>query len=106
MFERRGVKVTIKSKYGDITLGRTQKHGFEDIMTLHSYVAPPSDPRFMGAEFVLDATKADDIEKVKDLFLKFSGSSSVEKTNYGEVLQKKGTEGRIYINALRRLKKR
>jgi hypothetical protein len=100
-FERHGVKVTIKSKYGEITLGRTPKHGFEDIMTLHAYVAPPSDPKFIGTEFVLDGVKDDDMEKAKDLFLKFSGESSVEKTNYGEVLRKKGTTARIYINGVK-----
>jgi len=52
-FERHGVKVTIESKYGDITLGRTSKHGLEDIMTLHAYVAPLSYPKFIGTEFVL-----------------------------------------------------
>jgi len=52
-FERHGDKVAIKSKYGNITLDRTPKHGFEDIMTLHAYVAPLSYPKFIGTEFVL-----------------------------------------------------
>jgi len=100
-FERHGVKVTIKSKYGDITLGRTQKHGFEDIMTLHAYIAPPSDHNFIGTEFVLDGVKDEDIAKAKDLFLKFSGESPIEKTDYGQVLKKKGTTARIYINGVK-----
>jgi len=100
-FERHGVKVTIKSKYGDITLGRTQKHGFEDIITLHAYIAPPSDHNFIGTEFVLDGVKDEDIAKAKDLFLKFSGESPIEKTDYGQVLKKKGTTARIYINGVK-----
>lgn len=51
-FDRRNVKVLIKSKHGDITLGRVQKHGFEDINTLHAYISPPSDPNFIGTEFI------------------------------------------------------
>ena len=100
-FYRKGVKVFIKSKYGDITLDKSQKHGFEDIITLHAYIAPPSDPTFIGTEFILDGVKSDDIEKAKDLFLKFSGERIIEITKYGEVLEKKGKAGRIYINGVK-----
>jgi len=100
-FYRKGVKVFIKSKHGDITLARSQKHGFEDIMTLHACISPPSDPDFTGTEFILDGVTDEDIEKAKDLFLRFSGERILEKTKYGEVLQKKGEVARIYINGVR-----
>ncbi|MHA1834172.1 MAG: ATP-binding protein [Candidatus Baldrarchaeia archaeon] len=52
-FDRKGVKVFIRSRHGDITIGKSQKHGFEDIITLHAYIYPPSDPNFVGTEFIL-----------------------------------------------------
>jgi len=100
-FDRKGVKVFIKSRHGDISLGKSQKHGFEDIITLHAYIHPPSDPNFVGTEFILEGVSDEDIEKAKDLFLIFSGEKVVEKTRYGEVLEKKGSTARIYINGVK-----
>jgi len=100
-FDRRGVQVVIRSKYGDIRLGRSQKYGFEDVVTLHAYIASPSDPTLIGTEFILDGVSDADIEKAKDLFLVFSGERKIEKTKYGEVLEKKGEQARIYINGVR-----
>ncbi len=100
-FERHGVKVTIKSRYGDITLGMSKKHGFEDLLTLHAFIAPPSDPEFEGTEFILEGVTDKDIEKAKDLFLKFSGEQPIESTKYGQVLAKKEQVARIYINGVK-----
>jgi len=100
-FDRKGVKVFIKSIHGDISLGKSQKHGFEDIITLHAYIHPPSDPNFVGTEFILEGVSDEDIEKAKDLFLIFSGEKVIEKTRYGEVLEKKGSTARIYINGVK-----
>ena len=100
-FDRHNVKVFIKSKYGDITIGKSQKHGFEDIITLHAYINPPSDPNFVGTEFILDGVTDEDIRKAKDLFLIFSGERVIEKTRYGEVLEKKSNIARIYINGVK-----
>lgn len=100
-FDRKGVKVFVKSKHDDITLARSQKHYFEDVITLHAYISPPSDPDFVGTEFVLDGVSDEGIENAKDLFLRFSGERVIEKTNYGDVLKKKGRIARIYINGVR-----
>lgn len=100
-FERKGVKVLVKSKHSDITLTKSQKHYFEDIITLHASISLPSDPNFVGTEFVLDGVSDEDIEKAKDLFLRFSGEKIIETTGYGDVLQKKGKIARIYINGVK-----
>lgn len=100
-FDRHNVKVFIKSKYGDITIGKSKKHDFEDIITLHAYIHPPSDSNFVGTEFILDGVTDEDIEKAKDLFLMFSGERIIEKTRYGDVLEKKGNMARIYINGVK-----
>jgi len=100
-FDRKGIKVSIKSKYGDITLGKSHKHDFEDIVTLHAYISHPSDPDFTGTEFVLEGVSEEDIEKAKELFLIFSGERAIEKTEIGEVLEKKDVISSIYINGVK-----
>ncbi len=100
-FDRHNVAVLIKSKYGDITLGKLKKHGFEDISTLHACVLPPSDPNLTGTEFTFKGVSLSDVNKAKDLFLKFTGESTIEKTKYGDVLQKRAPIARIYINGVK-----
>jgi len=99
-FERKGVEVSIESRHDCITLGRSQKHGFEDIVTLHAYVYPPRDQDFVGTEYILSSIRRDDIRKAKDLFLRFSGERVIETTRYGQVLGKREEGGRIYINGV------
>lgn len=100
-FDRRKIKVFIKSPHGAITLGKFQKHDFKDIVTLHAYVSPPSDNNFVGTEFFLEGCKKQDIEKAKNLFLNFSGEKVLEKTQYGDVLETKSKPARIYINGVK-----
>ena len=99
-FERRGIKVLIKSKYADITLGRAEKKDFEDIITLHAYFHDPTDKNMIGTDFILSGCTIDDIEKAKKLFLCFAGEELLEKTPYGEVLQKKSNVAKIYLNGI------
>jgi hypothetical protein len=100
-FDRHNVKLLVKSKYGDIILGKLQKHGFKDIKTLHAYISTPSDQELIGTEFILEGLTNDDVKKAKDLFLKFSGETSIEKAKYGDVLKKKTEIARIYINGVK-----
>lgn len=100
-FDRRKVKVHVKSMYGDITIGKSEKHGFEDLITLHAFVSPPSEPNFAGTEFILEGCTAKDVEMAKSLFLRFSGEKVIEETSYGAIFEKKGDIGKIYINGAR-----
>jgi len=99
-FDRHKVKVLIKSKHGDITVVKSEKHGFEDITTLHASISSPSDHNFQGTEFILEGCTDKDIEIAKSFFLKFSGEIELEVTPYGSVL-KKSKQSKIYINGLR-----
>lgn len=45
-FDRHGIGVEILSKHGRFTLGKSTKHAFEDVMTLHAYIEEPLNPRF------------------------------------------------------------
>ncbi len=100
-FDRRGVKVHIKSRFGDITLDKSVKHDFDDIVTLHACISEPSDPDIIGTDFILEGCTPTDIKKAKALFLKFSGESLLEQTQFGEVLSSSGQVSRIYINGVR-----
>ena len=100
-FNREGVKVLIKSKHSDITLGESVKHDFEDVTTLHEFITPPSDPKMEGTEFILSNCDDKEIERAKNLFLKFSGEKLLEKTQFGDVLEKRGETARIYINGVK-----
>lgn len=100
-FDRRAVKVLIKSKFGDITLGKSEKHDFEDILTLHAYLSDPTEPNIVGTDFTLEGCTVSDVDKAKDLFLNFADEQPLEKTQFGEVFQKKSNIARIYLNGVK-----
>ena len=99
-FDRHRVKVLIESKHGDITVVKSEKHGFEDITTLHASISSPSDGNFQGTEFTLEGCTDKDVETAKNYFLKFSGENHLEESSYGSVLEK-SKQSKIYINGLR-----
>lgn len=98
-FDRKGIKVFIKSRCGDITLEKTEKHGFESIKTLHAIIFEPSDPNLIGTDVILEGCTEIDINKAKNLFLKFSDEEKLEETEYGDVLKRKG-KSKIFINGV------
>lgn len=99
-FERKGVSVKIFTRHGDITIGKSQKIGFDDLITLHAYISEPSNPYMEGTIFQLTNISDYDIEQGKQLFLKFNSENVIEKTKYGEVLSKQSNLGNIYINGV------
>lgn len=98
-FDRHKVRVLIRSRYGDIMIVKSKKHGFQDITTLHASIASPSDKNFQGTELILEGCTNEDIEIAKSFFLKFSGETPLEETSCGSVLKKMG-QSKIYINGL------
>ena len=100
-FDRLGIEARIRSKFCDVSFDRSEKHDFSDVITLHACISDPSDPKFVGTEFILKSCSDDDIEKAKRLFLRFSGEETLEKTQYGEILRKAGNASYIYINGIR-----
>jgi hypothetical protein len=100
-FDRLGIETRIRSKYCDVSFDRSEKHDFSDVITLHACISNPSDPAFVGTEFILKGCSDEDIEKAKRLFLRFSGEETLERTQYGVVLRKAGSVSYIYINGIR-----
>lgn len=99
--DRENVRVSIMSRHEDMCLGRSEKHGFEDLITLHVYIYPPANPEFVGTEFVLSGCGASDVEEAKGMFLRFSGEKVLERTEFGEVLKKDGDSAKVYVNGVR-----
>ena len=100
-FDRKKIKVVAKSKHSQITISKSQKEGFDDIVTLHAIIEDPLDSKFNGTEFELIGATDQDIEDAKNLFLKFSGEHIIETTKQGQVVNKKGKHGNIYINGVK-----
>lgn len=100
-FERKAVKVLIRSRHGDISLTRVTKHSFDDIVTLHAAISPASFPDMAGTECYLDGVSDADVAAAKNMFLGFSESTLIEDTKFGGVHRRSVTGGVIYINGMR-----
>lgn len=100
-FDRNNVSIFIKSAHGDIQLERAHKHSFNDVITLHACVSPPSDSNIIGTDIRLIGVSEEDILKAKSLFLKFSGEEVLETTAIGDTLKKKAKNSNIYINGVK-----
>lgn len=100
-FHRHGMEVIIDSKHGRITIGQSAKHGFSDITTLHAYIDDPVDNHFEGTDFCIIGCSRSDIEAAKDLFMKFAPIKHLERTSYGDVLQKQNGISEIFINGIK-----
>ena len=100
-FDRNGIGVTIDSRYGHITIGQSAKHGFADITTLHAYIDKPHDKNMVGTDFCLAGCTDRDIWDAKKLFLCFTDIEILETTEYGDVLDKRGLVGEIFINGIK-----
>lgn len=100
-FDRKGIEVIAKSKHSQITISKSEKEGFNDILTLHAIIEDPKEITFIGTEFELAGISDNDIEEAKNLFLMFSGERVIESSKQGQVVNKKGENGNIYINGVK-----
>jgi hypothetical protein len=98
-FHRRGIGVTIRSRYGTFVPTETSKHNFSAISTLHVEY-DPSPVAIEGTEFVLTGVTDEQMAEAKSLFLMFNDDEVLEQTRYGEVLKGRGDEGRVYISGV------
>jgi hypothetical protein len=100
-FDRKKIKVIAKSAYSQITIDKSEKESFKDIVTLHAIIEDPLNPEFIGTEFTLIGVSDEDMKDAKNLFLKFSGETVIELTKQGQVVKKNGEFGNIYINGVK-----
>jgi len=99
-FDRNKIRVILRSKYGDFIAKKSEKQGFPEIMTLHVEQSPPSEPKMIGTDVILENVSYEDIEEAKSLFLMFSNQKLIEFTEYGEIYEKKSISN-IYINGVK-----
>ena len=99
-FDRRKIKMKIRSRYNDITIDKIAKNGFIDIVTLHAVVEEDSDPGLVGTEFIFEDLAEKDMEKAKNFFLIYSDEKIIEETKYGSILENKRGKSRIFINGI------
>ena len=101
--DRKKVKLTLRSRHGDITTAVLPKAGFPDVLTLHGVVATPSGPDAAGTEVLLDGVPDGEMERARSFFLRYNEDDRLlESTKYGDVLAKIDTPapGRIYVKGL------
>lgn len=98
-FHRKNIGIKIKSKYGQITIGMSQKPGFE-MKTLHAFIEELDDSNFVGTDVILENCKDEHIKAAKDFFLMFSDEKLLEETKIGEIYEKGKKNARIYIGGL------
>ena len=67
-FDRHNKQIKIISKYGIISLGKSKKYGFDDIITLHAYIDTNVDKNFVGTDFIISNCEDSDINKAKNYF--------------------------------------
>ena len=96
-FDRRGIRVLIRSAAGDISLARVSKHSFEELVTLHATVAPPSEPDMIGTDCCVYGLNDSAVDAAKSLFLPFSTVASIEATRFGTVLAR-GTAQLVFTS--------
>ncbi|MBR5609333.1 MAG: hypothetical protein IKW63_03620 [Elusimicrobiaceae bacterium] len=98
---RHNIQVKIVSKHGVITLKEVTKRGFEDIITLHAQIAPSPRPDMAGTDVTLVGCTQEDMKKAQSLFLHFAQPPVLESPQYGDVLDKQGHAGEIFINGMK-----
>jgi hypothetical protein len=100
-FDRHRVGVHIRSRHGDITTAKQQKHGFSDVTTLHAVIEDASAPDMDGTDIALTGASERDVEDAKSLFRHYAGDEVLEETQFGVVLARPKWAARIYVNGLR-----
>lgn len=100
-FERKGVQVLLRSSYGDVSLARVTKHSFEDLITLHATIDPPSLPDMVGTDCAFYGVNESDVAAAKSLFLRFADSVVLDETKFGSVLRRTNQRGAIFINGMK-----
>jgi hypothetical protein len=98
---RHDIPVSLRSQFADISLSSASKHGFEDVVTLHASIAPPTNPSMIGTDITLCDLADDEIDRAKASFLRFVGERVLETTDYGDVLKRAAArQATIYVNGM------
>jgi histidine kinase/DNA gyrase B/HSP90-like ATPase len=98
---RHGIKIQVRSRYGDISIISAPKHGFQDVVTLHATIEEAEDPSFVGTDIRLIGVPDEEVRAAQTFFLRFMGDKTVAETAYGQILQRSvGSKARVYVTGL------
>ena len=98
--DRHGAGITIRSRFGNMTIEKSSKHGFDELVTLHVLIEKADNEEFIGTEIILDNVQDASIKTAKNFFLKYSGEAVIEETKHGEIYEKTNGNSKIYVNGL------
>lgn len=107
VLHRKGVNVKVRSRFNEITFQWAQKHGFQDLDTLHAAVAGTSDKNFPGTEFIFENLEDYHIEAAKRYFLRYNHERMLEtvrdsvRGTLGDILEKSEARAAIYFNGVK-----
>lgn len=97
-FNRHGIKVTIESTHCKIITDKLQKHGFNDIYTLHAKIEKQTE-KFQGTQFVFYNLPDEHMVATKKFFLKYHSYPVVATTKFGDMLERDVSKpAYIFIN--------
>lgn len=100
-FDRNKIEIEIYSKYNRITTELSPKADFSDIFTLHAIIDEDVDSNFEGTKVCINGIFDEDMKKAKSLFLVFSSNRILSTTKFGEVIDRNGDIGFIYLNGVK-----
>lgn len=91
----------IKSKHGRYTFEYRNKHGHDDVITLHVIIHKDVQSDFVGTEISIHPISEEELNKTKSLFLMFSKREVLFECHHGQVLSNDGENSSIYVKGLR-----
>lgn len=98
---RHQISVEILSKFGIISLERSSKHSFEDVITLHACVEDTSSTNMIGTEIMLTNCNERHVLEAKKMFMHFQNSQILESNQFGQVINSGSVPKDIYLNGLK-----
>lgn len=98
---RHNIIIEITSKYGIISIEKSNKQDFDDIKTLHAIIRPSTDINFSGTDIAILGINDEEIYAAKKLFLIFADEQVLDICKYGEIIKKKENNAIIYINGVK-----
>ncbi len=98
---RKKITLEIKCKHGRYTFEYKNKHGHEDVITLHVIIHDDVPSDFQGTEVTVHPITKEELKKTRDLFLMFSERKVLFECPIGQVLSSEGDTSSVYVKGLR-----
>ncbi|RUO86687.1 ATP-binding protein [Spiroplasma endosymbiont of Megaselia nigra] len=98
---RNNVDIKFKSNNGYFSITKLPKSDFKEQEVLHVVINDIADREFKGTEFTIKGITEKDMNLSKNLFLKYSNDQLILNTEYGQILEKKGSGSSIYVNGIK-----